>query len=430
MISARLGEQSPSRRVAGHGGPTNRAGRGGWARPGRLRWLVGPRRGDAVRPVDDRPLGGSRRPHHHGLDDDRVAGDDCSTDDDRGSDHDRGADDDEAPTTALAPPAGYPGQPPGVSFPTTEWAVGDLPAGVDKAAIDAAVDRAFGAPDAEGRVQSIVIVEGGRIVYERYHPLDGPDKIYDSWSVAKSFTSALIGLLVADGNLSLDEHPARPEWQAPGDPRQAITLRQLLQMSSGLEWEEGYDAPRLFVAPDAAAVMAARPLEREPGSGFEYSTGTTALLAGIAADELGGCQQAIDYLNQRLLDPIGVTTDQLATDGHGCWFGGFGANMTTRDFARFGLLYLRGGQWDGRQLLPASWIDESRVPASTNVEYGLQWWLRPDGRVFSAAGLFGQRIVVVPDKDLVMAVNTTNGGDAESLVDAVLYAFGAAPAAS
>ena len=167
------------------------------------------------------------------LADDGRAGDDRSTDDDRGADHDGGPDDDD---DGAAPAPGYPGQPSGVPFPTTEWAVGDLPTGVDKAAIDAAVDRAFGAPDAEGRVQSIVIVEGGKIVYEHYHPLDGPDKIYDSWSVAKSFTSALIGLLVADGNLSLDEHPARPEWQTPGDPRQAITLRQLLQMSSGLEW--------------------------------------------------------------------------------------------------------------------------------------------------------------------------------------------------
>jgi CubicO group peptidase (beta-lactamase class C family) len=139
-----------------------------------------------------------------------------------------------APATTAPLASAYPGQPAGVPFPTLDWAVGPLPAGVDPAVIDAAVDVAFGAPDADARVRSIVVVEGGQIVYERYHPLDGPDVVYDSYSVAKSFTSALVGMLVADGTLALDEHPPRPEWATPGDPRQAITLRQLLQMSSGL----------------------------------------------------------------------------------------------------------------------------------------------------------------------------------------------------
>ncbi len=341
-----------------------------------------------------------------------------------------------APETSDAPPTtaapGYPDQPPGVPFPTAEWPVGELPAGVNRDAIDAAVDRAFGAPDAEARVRSIVVVSGGQIVYERYHPLDGPDMIYDSFSVAKSFTSALIGMLVTDGQLALDENPPQPEWQAPGDPRQAITLRQLLEMSSGLQWTEEYGAgslaAQMFTSDDAAALMAAQPLESPPGSTFEYSTGTTVLLAGIAADALGGCAAATDYLTTRLLQPIGITTAQLVSDGGGCWFGGFGANMTTRDFARFGLLYLRGGEWDGRQIVPTAWVDESRVPAATEPGYGLQWWLRADGLVFSAEGLFGQRIVVVPGSDLVIATNSTNGGDPFRMTDIVLTAFGVPPA--
>jgi CubicO group peptidase (beta-lactamase class C family) len=100
--------------------------------------------------------------------------------------------------------------------------------------------------------------------------------------------------------------------------------------------------------------------------------------------------------------------------------------MTTRDFARFGLLYLRGGVWDGRLLLPTSWVDESREPAPTNPTYGLQWWLTPDGESFSAEGLFGQRIVIHPDADLVIATNTTGGGDPYPMVNAILAAFGAA----
>ena len=142
----------------------------------------------------------------------------------------------------------------------------------------------------------------------------------------------------------------------------------------------------MLTSDDAAALMAAQPLESPPGSTFEYSTGTTALLAGIAADALGGCAAATDYLTTRLLEPIGITTAQLVSDGGGCWFGGFGANMTTRDFARFGLLYLRGGEWDGRQIVPTAWVDESRVPAATEPGYGLQWWLRARRRGLLGGG--------------------------------------------
>lgn len=336
---------------------------------------------------------------------------------------------------ATTPPDdGYPEQPADVPFPTADWPTGELPDGVDRAAIDAAVDTAFGAADAEARVQSVVIVRGGEIVYERYHPLDGPDVVFSSFSVAKSFTSALIGLLVAEDRLVLDDPAPVPEWQGGDDPRAAITLRQLLQMSSGLEWTEEYGpgsvAAEMFAADDAAALIASQPLESAPGSTYEYSTGTTALLAGIAADELGGCEEQVAYLNERLLDPIGITTDVLDTDGNGCWFGGFGANMTTRDFARFGLLFLRGGSWDGEQILPTSWVDESRIPASTNESYGLQWWLDADGTSFSAEGLFGQRIVVVPGQDLVIATNSTAGGDPFTMVTALRYALSAAlPAA-
>ena len=204
-----------------------------------------------------------------------------------------------------------------------------------------------------------------------------------SYSVAKSFTSAIVGLLVDDGLLDLDEHPPRPEWPA-GDPRTAITLRQLLQMSSGLEWDEVQSLVTMgFVmldSPSAAAIMASQPLEREPGSAFEYSTGTSALVAGIAADALGGCAALDDYVHERLLEPIGITTATITTDGGGCFVGGLGMDMTPRDFARFGLLWARGGMWDGEQVVSTSWVDETRVPAATNAQYGLHWWLGPTGQ--------------------------------------------------
>lgn len=342
----------------------------------------------------------------------------------------------EAPTTTTAVPApddGYPDQPAEVPFPAAAWPTADLPATIDRAAIDTAVDVAFGAADDPKHVRSIVIAQGGQVVYERYHPLDGPDTLFDSYSVAKSFTSALIGLLVSDGRLALDEPAPVPEWQDPADPRHAITLRNLLQMSSGLQWDEPgangeSDIFGMLKSPDAASYVASKPLESPPGTKWVYSTGTTALLVGIAADELGGCQAATDYLNLRLLDPIGISTEELITDAGGCWVGGFGANMTAKDFARFGLLYLRGGEWDGEQIVPTSWIDESRVPAATSAAYGLQWWLEPERGLFRARGLFGQEIVVVPDRDLVIVATSASGGDPFTLIDAVLAQYGHPPA--
>lgn len=335
---------------------------------------------------------------------------------------------DDATTTAPIETGAYPAQPEGVPFPATDWPTAALPAGVDQAVIDAAVDVAFGAPDAQARVRSVVVVQGGAIVYERYHPLDGPDEVMSSYSVAKSFTSAIVGQLVADGKLALDEHPPRPEWPA-GDPRAAITLRELLQMSSGLEWDEVQSLVTLgltmLTSPSAAAIMAQQPLEREPGTEFEYSTGTSALVAGIAADALGGCPALDTYLHERLLDPLGITTATITEDGGGCFVGGFGMDMTTRDFARFGLLYARGGQWDGEQILPTAWIEQTREPAPTNPQYGLHWWRGPAS--FSAEGLFGQRIVVVPGADLVLAINSTQGGDPFTLGNAILAAFGTSP---
>ncbi len=114
-------------------------------------------------------------------------------------------------TAAPPPTAGaYPPQPAGVPFPGADWPTGSLPAGVDQAAIDAAVATALGPANAGGRVQSVVVIHGGQLVYERYHPRDGPDQVMGSYSVAKSFTSAIVGMLIGDGVLSLDEHPPRP----------------------------------------------------------------------------------------------------------------------------------------------------------------------------------------------------------------------------
>ena len=333
--------------------------------------------------------------------------------------------------TVGGPASAYPAQPAGVPFPAADWPTAALPDRVDETGLDAAVDTAFGPDDSGSGVRSVVVVQDGAIVYERYHPSVGPDTVMASYSAAKSFTAAIVGLLVSDGLLTLDEHPPRPEWP-DGDPRTEITLRELLQMSSGLQWDEVQSLATMGLAmlasPSAASLMAQQPLEREPGTAFEYSTGTSALVAGIAAEALGGCAALDDYLHARLLDPIGITTADVLTDGGGCFVGGLGMDMTARDFARFGLLFARGGVWDGEQVLPTAWVDEIRVPSPTNPQYGLHWWLSTTGGEFAAIGLGGQQIAVVPGADLVVVVNSTLGSDtaAAQLVSQIAAAFGAA----
>lgn len=250
-------------------------------------------------------------------------------------------------------------------------------------------------------------MSGGRIVYERYHDPVGATDIADSYSVSKSFTSAVIGLLTGDGALSVDDRAARPEWSEANDPRHDITVADLLHMASGLEWSEGtVDYPPFFGAPSAAAYAASKPLVAPPNTVFNYSTGTTAILASLAAQALGGPDALERFLRSRLLDPVGISSTQLMKDPSGMWYGGLGANSTPRDFARFGLLFLRDGMWDGERILPEGWVDYSRTPSDANPRYGAQWWIGPDNAYFEARGLGGQRIRVIPDVDAVVVITT------------------------
>ncbi len=328
------------------------------------------------------------------------------------------------PTSPVADQqSDYPEQSPDVPYPTSEWPVGELPEGVDAAVLDIAVDIAFGADDADARVRSLLVIKRGEIVYERYHPLDSADKATASWSAAKSFTSAIVGTLIGDGRLELDAPAPVEEWQAEGDPRREITLEDLLRMSSGLEWEESYDPGSVVLemlqAPHAAEVPISQKLVAEPGTEFEYSTGTTAILAEIAADELGGGDALDIYVHERLLDPLGMTSTVLREDATGTWLGGLGADSTPRDYAKFGLLFLRDGVWDGERILPEGWVDASRSPSSTNPVYGLQWWIDDQAATFAGRGLFGQQIIVSPELDLVIVATATAGGDPYTLTNVV-----------
>jgi CubicO group peptidase (beta-lactamase class C family) len=329
---------------------------------------------------------------------------------------------------ASRPLVPLPSQPHGVPWPTEEWPTGPAPDGVDlEPLLDAVMD-----PDGDhGRTRAVAVVHGGRLVGERYgdrtdawgevtgEPVDATTPLL-SWSMAKSMLHAVVGILVGEGRLALDAPPPVPGW-GPGDPRAAITLEQLLEMRDGLDFSEDY-APddesgsgvshvieMLFGAgqADVARFAASRPLAHEPGSRFNYSSGTSNIVSGIVAQTLGGEDAYRRFLHDRLFGPIGMRTAEPRFDAAGTWIASSYVWASARDMARFGYLYLPDGVWDDGRLLPDGWVDHARRPRSVDPVdgrlYGAQWWVVGDDvGTFWANGYEGQSIMVCPGLDLVV----------------------------
>ncbi len=327
--------------------------------------------------------------------------------------------------------ATLPAQPADTPWPTREWPVGPMPPAVDAQRLDALLDRAFDDASGLGEVHGVVIIQAGRLVLERYPAGRGPDSTCASWSMAKSITQALTGILVGDGRLDIAAPADVPEWRAPGDPRGAITLDHLLHMSSGLDFLETYipGQPSNVIEmlwgagkDDTAAYAAARPLAHTPGSFFSYSSGTTNIVSRCLARALGATGPAFEaFMRDRLFDPLGMKSPVPKFDAAGTFIGSSFCFATPRDFARFGLLYLRDGVWDGQRLLPEGWVDYARTPTFQQAgcpdgPYGAHWWLDLAGPgTFSANGYDGQHIVICPDRDLIIVRN----GQSEAYSEAV-----------
>ena len=288
---------------------------------------------------------------------------------------------------------------------------------VDVERLDSLINRAFGeARDAKLEATfGLGIVHRGNVVAERYGPTTDAATPLISWSMGKSVTQALVGCLVADGKLVLDD-PAPVDAWANGD-RSEITLRHLLTMTSGLRFVEDYVDDQasdviemLFGAgqPDTASYAANQPLSHPPGTVFNYSSGTTNIVSRICSDAIGGGEAATrDYLTERIFAPLGMTSADPRFDDAGTFIGSSFLYATVQDFLRFGYLYLRDGVWNGHQILPEGWAKEASIPVGVDVPedfgYGSHWWLWADPvGGFGAHGYEGQYIVVVPDQDLVI----------------------------
>ena len=284
--------------------------------------------------------------------------------------------------------------------------------------------------------RAIVVMHGGRVVAERYAPGYGPDSRLISWSMAKSVTATLIGMMVADGLLVLDDTAPVPEWSSPGDPRAKITLRHLLHMSSGLDHTEMAEGDKAIYEADTTRLLfldgrenvaryaEKRNLEAEPGRQFEYSTATSHILADImtrtltdSSDPVVRRNAMLEYARGRLFEPLGMTSAVPEFDRSGTMLGGSMIHATARDWAKFGEFLRNNGSVRSAQLLPTSWTRFMKTSSANDPAYGGHVWLnkrRPEGRdqvlfpgkapsdVFAALGHLGQFIVVSPQHRLTI----------------------------
>jgi len=295
---------------------------------------------------------------------------------------------------------------------------------VDKGRLNSTVEWAFSEPDSQRlrRTRAVVIVQNGRIIAERYAEGFNKETPLLGWSMTKSVTNALVGILVRAGKLSLDEPVPVPEWQKPGDSRKKITLNHLLHMSSGLEFEEERYGPwddvtyMLLRVPDMAAFAAKKKLAAEPGTKWHYSSGNTNIICRIIRRVVNEAHYTA-FPRRELFEPMGMLSAVIEPDASGTFVGSSFMYATARDWAKFGQLYLHNGTWAGRRILPEGWVKYTTTPASESAskDYGAHFWLKipkpfrsnkgkdtlPDD-VFHAVGIEGQFLTIIPSRSLVV----------------------------
>jgi hypothetical protein len=301
--------------------------------------------------------------------------------------------------------------------------LGALPKGIDGAALERAIDNVFAEPDPSHprRTRALVVVQGGRIVAERYAPGFNVAMPLIGWSISKSAVNALIGLRVKDGKLALTDTALMPEWRDQGDPRRAITLDELMRMTSGLAFDESYGdtdsdvAQMLFVKGDKAGFAADKPLAFPPDTHWAYSSGTTTILAGVLRQSFDDERDYLRYPEERLFGALGMRSAVLEPDASGIFAASSFLYATARDFARLGLFFLHDGVWEGTRILPEGWVAYALTPTklAPGGEYGAHVWLKlPESSgggeppmpedAYYMLGHDDQVVAVVPSRDLVI----------------------------
>ncbi|MBN2392037.1 MAG: serine hydrolase [Anaerolineae bacterium] len=272
-------------------------------------------------------------------------------------------------------------------------------------------------------LHSIVIVRNGYIVAEAYYEPYEQNTRHELYSCTKSFISTLVGIVIADGSLQGDPggvdtsvltcFPTH-DFANPDTRKSAMTIEHLLTMTSGLDWPEGDPIYRqLWTSRDWVQFVLDRPMVAEPGSQFNYNSGCSHVLSAIIAERSGDLTQ--DFAQERLFAPLGIKNFNWDRDAKGLAIGGWGLQITPRDMARFGYLYLNEGMWDGQQIVPAAWVRASTTPhieTGGTFDYGYQWWTYPKWDAYAAKGRYGQLIFVIPEHELVVVFTAEMDSDA------------------
>ena len=304
--------------------------------------------------------------------------------------------------------------------------------GVSSAGIRAFVEAA----DQQVKVMhSFMLVRHGQVVVEAWWKPDAAEKPHVLYSLSKSFTSTAVGLAAAEGKLSVDDPVLKffPD-DAPAEPSknlQAMRVRDLLTMSTGHQTEPKFSAETPWVKS-----FLAHPVEHKPGTHFLYNSPGSYTLSAIVQKVTG--QTALDFLRPRLFEPLGIENPEWSTSPQGVNCGGWGLFLRTEDIAKFGQLYLQKGQWNGKQLIPAAWVETATAKQVSNGSdpardwdqgYGFQFWRCRHG-AFRGDGAFGQFCLVLPEQDAVIAITAdTKDMQAELNIvwDQLLPAFQNAP---
>jgi len=330
--------------------------------------------------------------------------------------------------------------------PASRYAVLEDSAGVSALALREAVDPLFDpgeAPDV-GETRALIVMHAGKIVAERYADGFGPESRFLSWSIARTVTGLIAGMMVSDGLLALDDPAPVAAWRQTGDPRAAITLRQLLQMRAGLQhrehWQPGPPSDTLAMlagegAADQAAFAAAKPLVQPPGESFADSAGTSMILAGIMTARLTASRDPAArrdamarFLAARFIGPLGLRDFVPEYDASGTLHGAMMMHMSARDYATIGEFIRQRGHVEGRQLIADQWFDFMTAPSPANVAYAGHLWLNRGGEptplfpgqagpeVMAAVGERGQFVLISPRQRLVIVrLGITREADMEAL---------------
>jgi CubicO group peptidase (beta-lactamase class C family) len=285
---------------------------------------------------------------------------------------------------------------------------------VDYTKLNAAVANAF---DVKGelkkRTRSLLVIYKDKIIAEKYDTGFTKNSRILGWSMTKSITSAMFGILEKQRKFDIDDPAPIPEWA--NDKRKLITTSDLLHMNSGLQWVEDYTtisdvSKMLFQAPDMTRSQLEKPAEYKPNMRWNYSSGTTNLLSGILRKQFKTHQEYLDFWYSALIDKIGMNSMVIETDMAGNYVGSSYGWATTRDWSKFGLLYLHKGNWNGEQIFNESWEKYTSTPTNRSEErYGGHFWLNAGGSfrdvprdMYYCSGFQGQMVVIIPSLDLVV----------------------------